>query len=470
MPVPKNLKHAFYQFLKIHHLIPSGSRVLVAVSGGQDSVALLDLLVQWQQGLQVTLGVAHVHHHLRSTADADAAFVADLARRYGLPFFQKDVNVPQLVEREKISVEAAARRLREDALREIAEEHHFQWIATGHTLSDQVETLLMRMFQGTGITGLAGIRLKRPPFVRPLLFATREAVHRYVVRRKLPFREDETNRDTRYLRNLLRLEVIPMLRQTFPLFREEAIGNLALVAGDWVAFLENQIQQAWNAIIIEYSQLKITLELPRFLQYFSGIQFGIVERIISDLKGEHVYLNYQKFKQLVYWLEHTAGHPQFWFDPVIGVYRQKNTAVFFQVERLEQWRSQVNGLRISWNTPVHLGTHQLVLSRHAGSVTLPPREPQTEYIDARCVKDAVYVRFPEEGMAFYPLGARRAVPLMEFLKKAGIPSPLRPFTPVLMSGERIIAIPGLRINHECRVSHETKEVIKIELRESHDYA
>jgi len=469
MPVSKNLKHAFYQFLKIHDLIPSGSRVLVAVSGGQDSVALLDLLMQWQQGLQLSLGVAHVHHHLRSTADADAAFVAELARRYGLPFFQKNVDVPQLVKAEKMSVEAAARRLRETALQEIAREQNFQWIATGHTLSDQVETLLMRVFQGTGINGLAGIRLKRPPFVRPLLFATREAVHRYVVRRKLPFREDETNQDTRYLRNLLRLKVIPMLQQTFPLFREEAIGNLALVAGEWVTFLENQIQQAWDGIIIEYSQLKITLELPRFLQYFSGIQFGIVEKIISDLKGEHVYLNYQKFKQLVYWLEHTKGHPQFWLDPVIGVYRRRNTAVFFNVERLEQWRSHLNGTPIPWNTPVQLGTHYWVLSKHRGPVTLPSPAPQIEYLDARCVHNAVYVRFPEEGMVFYPLGARRALPVMEFLKKAGIPSPLRPFTPVLMSGERIIAIPGLRINHECRVTYETTEVIKIEQRESHDY-
>ncbi len=470
MPGTKNLKHAFYQFLKFNHLIPQNSAVLVAVSGGQDSVALLDLLVQWQKGLQLTLGVAHIHHHLRPSADDDARFVETLAAKYHLPFFRKDVDVKQLVEERQLSLEAAARQLRESALVALAHEHGFQFIATGHTLSDQVETVLMRMFQGTGLPGLAGIRLNRPPFVRPLLFATRDEISRYVQQKQLAFREDETNRDTRFLRNRLRHQIIPFLKSHFPNFREEAIGHLALVTGEWLPFFEDHLKTAWENVVIEYSQLKITLELSRFLQYFSGIQFGIVDKAISHVKGEHVFLNYHKFKHFLYWVGQTAGRPEFWFDNEIGVSRCKNRFTFFNIHRLRQWREQLQGKVVPLEGTVNLGEKTLILSRVSLPVTLPPKSSQMEFIDARCAATGLTIGFPEEKMWFHPLGSHRAVPVMEFLKKAGIPGTFRPFTPLLVSRERIVAIPGLRINDECKITDETKAVIKIELRESYEYA
>ncbi len=470
MPAAKNLKHAFFEFLKFHQLLPKGASVLVAVSGGQDSVALLDLLLQWQKGLSFRLGVVHIQHHLREEAEADARFVAELAKHCGLPFFRKDVDVHAMVQQHRFSIEEAARLLREDALRQVLQEHNFDWIATGHTLSDQVETLLMRIIQGTGITGLAGIRLKRPPFVRPLLFATREEVATYVQRRRLPYREDKSNRDPRFLRNRLRLTVLPFLKQTLPEFREKALGNLAMIAADWEAFVQQQISTAWQQIVQEASPLKITLELPLFWQYFSGIQYGIIETIVSTLKGERVLLSYQQYTHLKYWLQSPHSRPEFWVDPMIGVNRVGQNALFFHKNRLEHYRLQWDQQPVPLGQPIPWLDRELILTRELKpeGLTFSSATPSVQYLDADCVGEKIWVAFPRQESTFRPLGSSRALPILEFLKKAKVPYSLRPYTPVLMGRPGVVAIPGVRIGEPCKIQPQTKRVLKIAIREQHE--
>lgn len=190
-------------------LLAPGDRVLVAVSGGPDSVALLHALVTLAPACALEVRAGHVHHGLRPEADRDAAFVEALAARLGCPVAVRRVTVPAGGGR---SPEDAARRARHAALRELAAAVGARWIALAHTADDQVETVLMRVLQGAGPRGLAGIPVRRGPFVRPLLGVTRAEVLAHLQAHRLEAIEDRSNRDPRFLRNRLRHEVLPALR------------------------------------------------------------------------------------------------------------------------------------------------------------------------------------------------------------------------------------------------------------------
>ncbi|MBZ5549247.1 MAG: tRNA lysidine(34) synthetase TilS [Acidobacteriia bacterium] len=218
-------------------LIRAGDRLAVAVSGGADSVALLLLLLELRGELGIVLSVAHVNHKLRGAeSDEDQRFVADLARRHDLELLARAAPV----ERQPASgIEAAARALRYDFFRELARAGRVGKIATAHTLDDQAETVLLRMFRGTGIRGLAGIHPRLileeegrayGEVVRPLLEVRRADLQEFLRARGQEWREDSSNRDPNFLRNRVRLAVLPVLKETFGESAAENLADLAEIA------------------------------------------------------------------------------------------------------------------------------------------------------------------------------------------------------------------------------------------------
>jgi len=194
-------------------LLPRDATVLAAVSGGCDSIALLDLLARLAPSRNLSLTVAHLDHGLRRGSRSDRLFVERTARSRDLPCLSERVAVADLRRRDE-SLEEAARRVRLAFLRRVARETDCTWIATGHNMDDQAETILMRLVRGAGATALTGIAARGPgPFVRPLLGLTREELSGYLERRGLEHREDPTNRDQRFDRNRVRLRVLPFLRE-----------------------------------------------------------------------------------------------------------------------------------------------------------------------------------------------------------------------------------------------------------------
>lgn len=208
-------------------MLGAGDRVLVAVSGGSDSIGLLLALHELRRKLGIALVAAHVHHGLRGAdADADEACAAAAAARLGVPFVRCDLGgrlqggLPNL--------EARARRLRYAALRRLAAAHGCTRIATGHTRDDQAETVLMRLVRGAGVGGLAAIRpRRRDGVIRPLLDCRRLAVRAVVEAAGLPYRHDASNDDPRFLRTQVRQRVLPLLAELNPAIAEACAGLAA---------------------------------------------------------------------------------------------------------------------------------------------------------------------------------------------------------------------------------------------------
>jgi tRNA(Ile)-lysidine synthase len=218
-----------------HRLLARSDHVLVAVSGGPDSVALLHALTALRPEYELGLTVCHVHHGLRPEADRDAAFVEALAGRLGCPVRIVRVHVPLGGGR---SPEEAARRVRYAALTRLADETGARRVALGHTADDQAETVLMRLLQGAGPRGLAGIPVRRGRLVRPLLEVGRAAVEAYLAAQGLAAVEDATNRDPKFLRNRIRHELLPLLAAQVGPRVPEALRRVARASREAVESLD----------------------------------------------------------------------------------------------------------------------------------------------------------------------------------------------------------------------------------------
>lgn len=198
------------------NMLPPGGTVLCAVSGGRDSMALLHILSRLAAEIGFQLTAAHFHHGLRETADRDEAFVRAWCRGKGIPLTTGRGDVKDFARREGMSVEDAARTLRYAFLESAAEDQGADRIAAAHHREDNAETVLLHLLRGAGPRGLSGIPPVRGKIVRPLLEASRDEINRYIQENALPYVEDETNQDTIYTRNRLRLEVLPLLEEISP--------------------------------------------------------------------------------------------------------------------------------------------------------------------------------------------------------------------------------------------------------------
>ncbi|MEH2238139.1 tRNA lysidine(34) synthetase TilS [Nostoc sp.] len=230
-----------HRTIRSRHLFERNQRLLIAVSGGQDSLCLIKLLLDLQSKWGWDLGIAHCDHRWRSDSQANANHVENLAKTWGISFYLETANEP-------INSEAAARDWRYQALSAIAQANNYQYILTGHTASDRAETLLYNLIRGTGADGLQALTWQRPltagiMLVRPLLEITRLQTEQFCQEFKLPIWEDSTNQDLQYARNRIRQQLIPYLRENFNPQVESALAQTAELLLAEVEYLEKAAQQ-----------------------------------------------------------------------------------------------------------------------------------------------------------------------------------------------------------------------------------
>ncbi|HEY9802828.1 MAG TPA: tRNA lysidine(34) synthetase TilS, partial [Leptolyngbyaceae cyanobacterium] len=236
-----NLHAKIHRTIRSRRLFERGQRLLVAVSGGQDSLCLIKLLLDLQPKWGWELGIAHCDHRWRDDSQANAHHVKNLAENWGVSFYLETANKP-------VNSEATAREWRYQALSAIAQAHNYQYIVTGHTASDRAETLLYNLMRGTGADGLQALTWQRSLtgniwLVRPLLEITRQQTEQFCQEFQLPIWEDSTNQDLKYARNRIRQELIPYLQTNFNPQAELAIAQTAELLQAEVEYLEQLAQQ-----------------------------------------------------------------------------------------------------------------------------------------------------------------------------------------------------------------------------------
>jgi len=283
----KNFESQAGQALRAH--VPVGARLLVAVSGGPDSVALAHML----RGQPYSLVIGHINHRLRQGSARDARFVQRLARAWDIPFRSKTIDVKAYAKTHRLGIEEAARNVRYRALTAMAGQERCAAIVTAHTASDQAETVLMNFLRGSGATGLAGMPAARKssgekgiPILRPLLGLTRSRIMQYLSRHALAFRQDPSNRSLRFARNRIRHMTLPSLEKRYPGLSSRMVQTADILRVE---------EEFWRALVlrelpktVRKDGQRIAVVLPRLLRYHKALSRRILRHILPGLSFQDI--------------------------------------------------------------------------------------------------------------------------------------------------------------------------------------
>lgn len=270
-------------YINENNLIEENDKVLVAVSGGPDSICLLTILYNLKEVLKIDLSVAHVNHLIRSDAKDDAEYVKTFCESKNIKFFLKECDVTKKSKQEKISLEEAGRNARYDFFKEIANKNNINKIAIAHNKNDLAETLIMNVLRGTGTQGLKSITKKNGIYIRPLLNIDREKIEEYCNKNNLKPRIDSTNFVNTYTRNKIRNIVIPYIKEEFNPNIIETLVRLSQIAVEEQEYIDLEVEKYYKKILIRENKVSINILGKEFSRLNNAIKKRIILYIIKKL-------------------------------------------------------------------------------------------------------------------------------------------------------------------------------------------
>lgn len=443
-----------------HSLFVSGDTVVVAVSGGADSVALLDILACLTE-FSLNLVVAHLNHSLRGAeSDGDETFVRELAARYGLPCEVARADVKELSRRDRLSLEEAGRMARYAFLDEVAARRRAGVIALGHHADDQSETVLMRLLRGAGTTGLAGIAPKAGGrLVRPLLGVTRSEIEAYLRSRGICYRDDSTNADTNFLRNRVRHELLPYLATFNPSVRDRLVATAEALAAD-----EELLEQVTDAAFARHAApgSMVALRVAGLAAEPVGVRMRLYRRAILLAKGDLARIGSRHLRAVDDLTGSARPNASLTLPDGVRVARNYETVSF----GLSPERAAAGLHEILLDGP---GAYPL-----PGGGTLLIEEapvpggwdgapPAVACFDAETAPFPWLVRTFRAGDRIMPLGMSGRKKVKDLFIDEKVPLASRRRLPLLFCGERLIWVCTLRVAAQTRVTGRTSRVIRAEI-------
>jgi tRNA(Ile)-lysidine synthase len=455
-----------------HAMFAHGDRVLVGVSGGPDSIALLDVLFRLAPELGISLGVIHLNHGLRGDeSDEDARFVAAVAARLKLPLFSDQADVAQFQRRHGLSVEEAGRRLRYAFYNEVAQKNGWSKITLGHHLDDNAELVLMFLLRGSGLQGLAGIPpVRDQKFARPFIDRTRTEILAYIESRGIDFRTDASNQDVHYRRNRIRHQLIPELETYNPKITHNLVrlANIARADNQWLETISREWFDNWT---VGSAENEIRLPLTELAQIPLAAQRRLYRLAFKSLKGDLRRLSYEHVAAIGRLLP--GGHAG------KGVDLPGNIRVSISSRYLHFRQGSGKGQHIKGN-PEKKISYQYTL-QSPGEIELkaigatlnctcidhiPPdilsATQHTAYVDAAKAPFPIAIRNMEPGDRFQPSGMSGTQKIKKYFIDRKVDRQDRHRYPVVLSRDRIIWLAGLRMDEKAKATRSSGKVLKLE--------
>jgi tRNA(Ile)-lysidine synthase len=447
-------------YIQKKNLFSSSEKILLTVSGGMDSVLMCELFHK----AKLNFGIAHCNFQLRAKeSDEDELFVETLAEKYNVPFHSIKFETAAFAKKNKLSIQVAARELRYQWFEEIREQYNYQYIATAHHQDDSIETFFINLIRGTGIAGLHGILPKQGTIIRPLLFTTRKEIEAYTKKHKLNYREDSSNASDKYVRNKIRHQLIPVLKELNPSF--ESAVNMSIQHLREVELIYKNDIEAKRAKVVKTSpqpspqereqvsvytisirSLKKLIPLNAYLYEFLkpfNFNASTVEEIIAALDGE-------SGKQFFSLTHRLIKDRKFLLVDSLELRVKSKNILTFHIKK-NQREFEADGLKIKFNS-----------------------EPKTQdfklkTLNSQAALDFDILNFPLEirkwqtGDAFYPFGMKGKKKLSDFFIDKKLSIAQKENTWLLTSAGNVVWVIGQRIDERFKITDKTRKIYFVEL-------
>jgi tRNA(Ile)-lysidine synthase len=441
-------------YVQDKQLLLAGAKLLLCVSGGADSVALLQLFSRLRSRVQLTLLAVHVDHQLRGgESSADAELVKELCQ---------GLNVPVIVRKIKLEsqgdLENRARKLRFEAFNQILEAYKFDYIVTAHHNNDQTETMLMNLFRGAGLSGLAGIRPRSGNILHPLLCFTRDELVNLLTEEKVQWRDDSSNADQRFRRNWIRHSLLPLLEKEINPRLGSTLGRQAQIFSEAEEMMLQRTRTLSRKIILEQDADHAVLSLPGLTRCLRLEQYYILRELIFGLSGSSRDFFSCSFEEVIA-LAQSEGSKYTRLHNGLVARRQYDELVI---------EKSVPAQPIPEDLSVDEDRGRAIWGDHRFSFkvlrVLPEYrngDPLNVYLDADKIRFPFTIRGRRPGDRFMPFGMDKLVRLKEFLINLKVPRIERGLVPIFDDGEKIFWIAGHRIDARVAIDEASTRYLHI---------
>ncbi|MGG5463147.1 tRNA lysidine(34) synthetase TilS [Clostridium sp. B9] len=462
------MKKKVIEFIKENSMIQSGDKVLVALSGGPDSVCLLHILSELRELLHIEVYAAHVNHCLRGeSALGDEAYVEELCKKLNIKCFVKRVDINKISEERNISTEMAGREERYSFFEELKEKYSLDKIAIAHNANDQAETLIMRALRGTGIEGLVGIRPVRDEiFIRPILVLRRNEIEEYCEENKLNPRIDETNLEEIYSRNKIRLKAIPFIQENFNPDIVTTLNRLAYSCSKDVEFIQEEVEKRYPKLCSKEGK-SIVIDEKAFEEK-EAILTRIIKKALVEVSAKYNNFELKHIHDIISLKGRGTGKRVNITNGVIAINEYGKIRITL-VEKVKVKEEKVLNLsnikkELDENNKVViedkiLGNYELIVEDF---------KKGEKFSKDRFIKSFDYdkissidIRFRQNGDKIIPLGMKSSKKLKDIFINNKIPKEERDFIPLVLFNNEIAWIVGSNVSETFKVTNKTKKVIKI---------
>lgn len=438
------VKSYFSAHIEKNKLFGKKNKLLVAVSGGKDSMVLTQLLSD--NGFDYT--VAHCNFCLRGAeANEDELFVKEYFEKKGIPVLIKRFNTAAYADEKNISIQMAARELRYNWFMELCKEHHFDYVLTAHHANDAIETFFINLLRGTGLNGLKGIPEKSEKIVRPLLFATREEIDRYISENAISYREDSSNREEKYLRNKLRHQLIPLLKELNPSLEQTMMREMKILEEAQLLITESLQKKAADWMQSDDFKTQISIPAIKELPYRNLMLHEVLNRF---------NFNSDTLEQLSASLDEVHSGKQFHSATHTALIDRDQIIIKNISDAREEKEYIIHDLTATSQLPI-------ALSFLVKEEFFVDTDKKIACLDADKVTFPLRLTHWKEGDSFYPLGMQQRKKLSDFFVSEKMSLFEKQEQWILRSGDDIIWIVGRRIDDRFKVMQNTERTLVIRI-------
>lgn len=457
------------RYINYYHMLSPGDKVVLGLSGGADSVCLFFVLCALEKELLIQLQCVHVNHGIRKgEADKDQQFVEQLCKSKGKELHTFSFNAQLTARQRKISVEEAGREYRYSVFRKVMEESAYNKIATAHHQGDQAETILFHLCRGSSLTGLVGIEPIKDELIRPLLCVNKQEIEEWLRAQHISWRVDSTNLTADYMRNKIRLEILPILEREI---NSQASLHIAL-CGESLReakyYIEKKGEEAYNRIA-EESEERIILNLEKLKREEAVIQKQVLRLTLVRLKRELKDITAKHYRSVLELIEKQVGR-QIDLGKEIQAIRTYSSIIVMRKKQIDRVQSHKINVAVGgcYELPDHRGTISIgkpidLSDLDEIEIKKNPGNACTKWIDYDRIKDILQLRTRKEGDYFLIGKENKKKKLKSYFIDEKIPQSERDQIWLLADGSHILWVIGYRMSSGCYITKGTRRAIKVQL-------